>query len=87
MSVLNYGRKLRMAKNKELLDELMALTIEELLTVIKSGEANPAILNVARQLLKDNQVTASVKEDSPMQNLVEVLPFREDDEPIASTNT
>ena len=76
-----------MAKNKELLDELMALTIEELLTVIKSGEANPAILNVARQLLKDNQVTASVKEDSPMQNLVEVLPFREDDEQRAAANT
>jgi hypothetical protein len=87
MSVLNYGRRLRMAGNKELLDELMALTIEELLTVIKSGEANPAILNVARQLLKDNQVTASVKEDNAMQNLVEVLPFREDDEPIAATNT
>ena len=76
-----------MAGNKELLDELMALTIEELLTVIKSGEANPAILNVARQLLKDNQVTASVKEDNAMQNLVEVLPFREYDEPIAATNT
>lgn len=87
MSALNYGRKLRMAGNKELLDELMALTIEELLTVIKAGEANPAILNVARQLLKDNQVTASVKEDNSMQNLVEVLPFREDDEPRAATNT
>ena len=76
-----------MTKNKELLDELMALTIEELLTIIKSGEAGPATLNVARQLLKDNQVTASVKEDAPMHNLVEVLPFREDDEPIAATNT
>jgi hypothetical protein len=76
-----------MAGNKELLDELMALTIEELLTVIKAGEANPAILNVARQLLKDNQVTASVKEDNSMQNLVEVLPFREDDEPRAAANT
>ena len=87
MSVLNYGRRIRTAKNKELLGELLALTIEELLTVIKSGEASPAILNVARQLLKDNQVTASVKEDNSMQNLVEVLPFREDDEPIAATNT
>ena len=53
-------------KNKELLDELMALTIEEILTIIKSGEANPAILNVARQLLKDNQISASVTEDNSM---------------------
>jgi len=65
----------------------MALTIEELLTIIKSGESNPAILNVARQLLKDNQVTASIKEDNSMNSLVDILPFREEDEQIAATNS
>lgn len=74
-------------KNKELLDELMALTIEEILTIIKSGEANPAILNVARQLLKDNQISASVTEDNSMISIVEHLPFREDDEQQTATNS
>jgi hypothetical protein len=52
--------------NKELLDELMALTIEELITTIKNGEANPATLTVARQML-----------NSPLSELVDVLPFDE----------
>jgi hypothetical protein len=61
--------------NKELLKELMALTITELLEQIRSGEANPTVLNVARQLLKDNQITCSVDTDSPLKNLVDILPF------------
>jgi len=61
--------------NKELLEELMALTITELLEQIRSGEANPTVLNVARQLLKDNQITCSVDTDSPLKNLVDILPF------------
>ena len=60
--------------NKELLEELMALTITELLDQIRSGEANPTVLNVARQLLRDNQITCSVDTDSPLKNLVD-LPF------------
>lgn len=72
--------------NKELLDELMALTIEELLTTIKSGEANPAILNVARQLLKDNQVSASITEDNSMISIAEHLPFREDEQKTANNS-
>ena len=63
--------------NKQLLDELMALTIEELLTVIKSGEATPATLNVARQMLRDNQITCTLKENSSMSELVDILPFDE----------
>ena len=63
--------------NKQLLDELMALTIEELLTVIKSGEATPATLNVARQMLRDNQITCTLKDNSPLSELVDVLPFDE----------
>ena len=51
--------------NKELLEELMALTIEELIATIKGGEANPATLNVARQMLRDNQITCTRAEPVP----------------------
>jgi|TARA_R100000479_G_C6358832_1_gene192144 hypothetical protein len=64
--------------NKELLEELMNLTIEELIKIIKQGEASPSTLNVARQLLRDNQVTAAIEDGSPMQSLVDALPFEED---------
>lgn len=63
--------------NKELLQELMSLTISELVNQIKSGEANPSTLNVARQLLKDNQITCSVSENTPLSQLVDILPFDE----------
>jgi hypothetical protein len=63
--------------NKELLEDLMALTIEELINTIKNGEANPATLNVARQMLRDNQITCTLKDNSPLSELVEVLPFDE----------
>lgn len=64
-------------KNKELLERLMTLTIEQLIEEIQSGEASPSHLNVARQLLKDNNVMVSVQKSSPLSNLVDVLPFDE----------
>tara|TARA_A100000171_G_C2069948_1_gene114186 strand:+ start:399 stop:638 length:240 start_codon:yes stop_codon:yes gene_type:complete len=63
--------------NEELLKELMTLTVSELIASIKNGEASPSHLNVARQLLKDNQITCSIREDSPLSELVKVLPFDE----------
>jgi hypothetical protein len=65
-------------QNKELLEELASLTIQELIATIKSGEASPAVLNVARQLLKDNQITTAVNEETPLKELVHLLPFDED---------
>tara|TARA_E500000318_G_C3439865_1_gene164531 strand:- start:204 stop:440 length:237 start_codon:yes stop_codon:yes gene_type:complete len=64
--------------NKELLEELASLTIQELIATIKAGEASPAVLNVARQLLKDNQITTAVNEETPLKELVHLLPFDED---------
>lgn len=55
----------------------MALTVEELLSQIKSGEATPSTLNVARQMLRDNQITCTLKDNSPLSELVDVLPFDE----------
>jgi hypothetical protein len=43
------------------------------------GKANGAILNVARQFLKDNGIDADVRESKELQVLSEELPFDEDD--------
>jgi hypothetical protein len=71
--------------NKELLEELMALTIEELVNQIRSGEASPSTLNVARQMLRDNQITCAVRDNSPLSELVNILPFDESEETTADT--
>ena len=63
--------------NKELLDKLMSLTITELVQQIESGEATPSTLNVARQMLRDNQITCTVQGNAAMSQLVDVLPFDE----------
>ena len=68
--------------NSELLDELLELTINELISLIKSGEATGTHLNVARQLLKDNQVMAAATKETPLGNLVDILPFDEKYEKI-----
>ena len=43
-------------KKLELLQNLHTVLIENLLDKVKSGEAKPGDLNVARQLLKDNGI-------------------------------
>jgi len=53
---------------------------KELLRKITSGEASAADLNVARQLLKDNNIDAVPKAGDPLHNLVHTLPFTGDDE-------
>jgi len=64
-------------KNKDLLEELMTLTIADLIEQIKNGEATSGHLGVARQLLRDNQITCSITESSPLSGLVDILPFDE----------
>lgn len=59
------------------LEGLQDLLIDEFIEKIKEGEAPPALLNAARQLLKDNNITAAVTKDSPLQNLVSLLPFED----------
>lgn len=66
------------------LDTLLATLHEELaqalLERIRSG-ANAAEMNVVRQFLKDNNIDAVPKEDSPLGNLVSELPFTDGDGP------
>jgi hypothetical protein len=67
-----------MTKNNEKLHGLQDLLIDEFIRRIESGEASPSDLNAARQLLKDNDIHAAVKDDNPMANLVSMLPFNDE---------
>lgn len=64
-------------------DELLAAMhdalAQALLDRIRSGEATASDLNVARQFLKDNHVSADPTEGSPLGNLVADLPFPKTD--------
>ncbi len=67
-----------MSDKNEKLHNLQDLLIDEFITRIASGEASPSDLNAARQLLKDNDIHAAVKNDNPMANLVSMLPFNDE---------
>ena len=51
------------------------LLIDTFIDRIQSGDDTPALLNAARQLLKDNNISAAVTKGSPVENLVNLLPF------------
>ena len=63
-----------MDKEKKL-SSLFDLVCDELTGRIGNGEATPTDLNVARQLLKDNNITAHPAEKSPLASLSNALPF------------
>jgi len=62
------------SKTKKL-QHLQGLLIDEFTTRIASGEATPSDLNAARQLLKDNGIHAALKNENPLVNLIQGLPF------------
>ena len=59
------------------MEGLQDLLIDTFIDQINSGEAPPALLNAARQLLKDNNITSSVTMESPLEALVNLLPFED----------
>jgi hypothetical protein len=59
------------------MEGLQDLLIDTFIHQINMGDPSPALLNAARQLLKDNGITASVTQDSPLQSLVNLLPFED----------
>ena len=67
-----------MSKASEKLNELQDILIDEFILRIKSGEAAPADLSAARQLLKDNGISAMAVADSPLEELCKVLPFNDE---------
>ena len=60
---------------QDILEALHSSLATELSQRIKSGEATAADLSVARQFLKDNGIDAFATNDSPLQQLVDSLPF------------
>jgi len=65
-----------MAIDKKLSD-LHVLLADDLTKKIKSGEAKAGDLNVARQFLKDNDITALPTNNNSLQNLLDSMPFEE----------
>jgi hypothetical protein len=62
-------------ESKKVLRDLHSLLCEELVRRIRSGEASPSDLNVARQMLKDNCIDQAAIEGTPILRLAESLPF------------
>ena len=59
------------------LRQLHAILAEKLLEKIKDPDAKSADLNVARQFLRDNGIDAVPTDDSPLQKLIDEMPFNE----------
>lgn len=57
--------------------ELHNLLASKLLEKIKETDVKASDLNVARQFLKDNNIDGVPVDNSPLQKLVEELPFAE----------
>ena len=70
---------------KDVLAQLHTKVAEELLEKIESDAATAADLSVARQFLKDNGIDSLALDGAPIQNLADVLPFADPEEPIAQT--
>jgi len=64
-----------MSDNK--LRELHAILAEKLLDKVKDPECKSADLNVARQFLRDNGIDAVPTDNSPLQKLIDEMPFNE----------
>ena len=59
------------------LRELHGILAQKLLEKVKDPECKSADLNVARQFLRDNGIDAVPTEDSPLQQLIDEMPFNE----------
>lgn len=68
-----------MTEKEEKLGTLFDLVCEDLTGRIKTGEASSTDLNVARQLLKDNGITAAPIEGNILDTLSNALPFPSDE--------
>ena len=64
-----------MATKEEKLSTLFDLLCVDITARIADGTATSTDLNVARQFLKDNGITARPVAESPLQGLVNALPF------------
>ena len=65
-------------KQDEKLTELHGVLATILLEKIRDPEVKSPELNVARQFLKDNDITAIPTDDNALAQLLQDLPFKED---------
>jgi len=65
-------------KQDKKLSELHEVLASILLDRIRDPECKSAELNVARQFLKDNDITAIPTDENALAQLLEDLPFKED---------
>ena len=68
-----------MKQREKLFDKLHDELATTLLNKIQSGEAKASDLNVARQFLRDNGIMGVPQENSPLKNLMDELPFTEEE--------
>ena len=68
------------------LRELHGILAEKLLEKVKDPECKSSDLNVARQFLRDNGIDAVPTEDSPLQKLIDEMPFDEKQKNPVKTN-
>ena len=66
---------------EDVLDALHGALAKELMRKVKSGEATAADLSVVRQFLKDNNIDAVPRDGSPLNDLVNELPFQPGEDP------
>lgn len=66
-------------KQNDKLTELHEVLASILLEKIRDPEVKSAELNVARQFLKDNDITAIPTDDNALAQLLQDLPFKEDE--------
>ena len=68
---------------RERLEKLQVQVAETYSTAIaemhETGEFNAALLNGARQLLKDNDIISITEQDTPLGKLADLLPFEDSD--------
>tara|TARA_R100000781_G_C3988721_1_gene96159 strand:- start:17 stop:238 length:222 start_codon:yes stop_codon:yes gene_type:complete len=71
-----------MEDNKKALESLHTALVQELLDRIRTGDAKPSDLNVARQFLKDNGIECLPVPESPFGDLMASLPDLEAVHPL-----
>ena len=70
-----------------ILEELHTVLAQELLRRIQGGGESPALLNVARQFLRDNGIESLPVADSALSELVKSMPLLEEEEGWTSERT
>ena len=68
------------------LTKLHEILTQKLLEKVQDPECKSADLNVARQFLKDNNIDAVPVDGSPLEQLIEELPFDETRKITVKTN-